>query len=61
MQLGLIPVKVGSPNAEAMGIEGARPYQDLGVSGLIVPLQALGGGNPLAAPDALASKTLSER
>ena len=42
------------------GLDGAKQYEDLGVSRLIVPLQALGGGNPIEALDTLASETLSK-
>jgi probable F420-dependent oxidoreductase len=41
------------------GLDALRRYQDLGVSRLIVPVFALGGGNPLAALDKLGDEVIS--
>lgn len=42
------------------GLDGLRAFEDLGVSRLIIPAQALGGGNPIEALDYLASTTLAK-
>jgi len=42
------------------GLDGLRQYEDIGVSRLIIPLQALGGGNPIEALDELASSVLAK-
>lgn len=41
------------------GLDALRRYEDLGVSRLIVPAQALGGGNPVDALDQLARDVLA--
>jgi probable F420-dependent oxidoreductase len=42
------------------GMDGLRAYEDIGVSRLIIPAQALGGENPIAGLDELASTILAK-
>ena len=42
------------------GMDTLRRYEDLGVSRLIVPIFALGGGNPLGAIDKFAEEIISQ-
>ena len=42
------------------GLDALRRYEDLGVSRLIVPVFALGGGDPLAALDKLGDEVISQ-
>ena len=42
------------------GLDGLRAFEDLGVSRLIVPAQALGGGNPIEALDDLGGTILAK-
>jgi probable F420-dependent oxidoreductase len=46
--------------ASADGVDGAKRYQDLGVSRLIAPVFALGGGAPIDALDRFADEMLSK-
>jgi len=49
-------IEISAMWAPALGLDGVRQYEDVGVSRVIVPLQALGGGNPLEALDRLAEE-----
>lgn len=42
------------------GLDGLRAYEDIGVSRLIIPVQALGGASPVEALDELASAMLAK-
>jgi probable F420-dependent oxidoreductase len=53
-------VEISAMWVPAMGLDSLRQYEDLGVARLIIPLQALGGGNPLEALDGLASDVLAK-
>ncbi len=44
----------------AAGLDALRRYQDLGVSRLVVPIFALGGGNPMDALDKLGEEVISQ-
>ncbi len=44
----------------AMGLDSISKFRDLGVSRLVVPLQGLGGGNPIDALDKLAEEVISK-
>ena len=43
----------------AGGMDALRRYEDLGVSRLIVPVFALGGGDPMAALEKLGEEVIS--
>jgi probable F420-dependent oxidoreductase len=53
-------VEISAMWVPAMGLDALRQYEDVGVARLIIPLQALGGGNPLEALDGLASDVLAK-
>jgi probable F420-dependent oxidoreductase len=53
-------VEISAMWIPAMGLDSLRQYEDLGVARLIVPVQALGGGNPIEALDQLASDVLAK-
>jgi probable F420-dependent oxidoreductase len=53
-------VEISAMWAPAMGLEALRAFEDLGVARLIIPLQALGGGNPLEALDGLANDVIAK-
>lgn len=44
----------------AAGLDALRRYEDLGVSRLVVPVFALGGGNPMDALDKLGEEVISQ-
>lgn len=44
----------------AAGLDALRRYEDLGVSRLVVPIFALGGGNPMDALDKLGEEVISQ-
>jgi probable F420-dependent oxidoreductase len=46
--------------AAVTGLDGAKAFADLGVSRLIVPLFAMGGGNPIEALDKFGGEMLSK-
>jgi alkanesulfonate monooxygenase SsuD/methylene tetrahydromethanopterin reductase-like flavin-dependent oxidoreductase (luciferase family) len=57
----LASVEISAMWVPAMGgLDALRRYEDLGVSRLIVPAQALGGGNPVDALDQLARDVLAQ-
>ena len=53
-------VEISAMWVPSMGLDALRQYEDIGVARLIIPLQALGGGNPLEALDGLASDVLAK-
>ncbi len=53
-------VEISAMWIPASGLDGLRAYEELGVSRLIVPVQALGGGNPIEALDELGSSVLAK-
>jgi probable F420-dependent oxidoreductase len=53
-------VEISAMWVPAMGLDALRQYEDVGVARLIIPLQALGGGNPLEALDGLANDVLAK-
>ena len=53
-------IEISAMWVPAMGIDSLRQYEDIGVSRLIIPLQALGGGNPLEALDGFADEILAK-
>ena len=52
-------VEISSMWIPAMGLDSLRQFEDIGVSRLIVPAQAL-GGNPVEALDGLADDVLAK-
>ncbi len=53
-------IEISAMWVPAMGIDSLRQYEDIGASRLIIPLQALGGGNPLEALDGFADEVLAK-
>lgn len=53
-------VEISAMWIPAMGLDGLKRYEDLGVARLIIPAQALGGGNPVDALDGLADDVLAK-
>lgn len=53
-------VEISTMWIPAMGLDSLRQLQDLGVSRLIVPLQALGGESPVEALDGLADQVIAK-
>ena len=55
-----VTIEISAMWAPAMGLDGLRGFEDVGVGRLIVPLQALGGDSPLDAIDALGSDVIAK-
>ena len=53
-------IEISAMWAPAMGLDGLRAFEDAGVARLIVPLQALGGDNPIAALESLGSDVIAK-
>jgi probable F420-dependent oxidoreductase len=56
----LSTVEISAMWIPASGLDSLRAYEDLGVSRLIIPLQAMGGGNPIEALDELGSSVIAK-
>lgn len=53
-------VEISAMWVPSMGLDALRQYEDVGVARLIIPLQALGGGNPLESLDGLANDVIAK-